>query len=141
MRATLESTRARVIAGGGSSDASIAAFAAYNITFEPDDEDRSISHEPNALVLLNPAFGCPSGQSSQGAPCAVMASWKVTKRGQPTILFYGTEDPLQDGGRDVTRQLIAAGTRAEFYNGQGPTARLLESLPRFAMARTRPSTD
>jgi acetyl esterase len=83
----------RVIAGGGSSGASIAAFAAYNTTFAPDDEDRSISPEPNALVLLIPAFGCPPGESSQGAPCAVMASWKVTKGGPPAILFYGTEDP------------------------------------------------
>jgi acetyl esterase len=105
----------RVIAGGGSSGASIAAFAAYNTDFEPQDEDRSISPKPNALVLLNPAFGCPPGQSSQGAPCAVMASWKVSKAGPPTILFYGTEDPLQEGGRDFTRQLITAGTRTEFY--------------------------
>jgi len=29
--------RARIIAGGGSSGASIAAFAAYNTTFDPDD--------------------------------------------------------------------------------------------------------
>jgi acetyl esterase len=105
----------RLIAGGGSSGASVAAFAVYNTAFEPSDEDRSISSEPNALVLLNPAFGCPPGQSSQGAPCAVMQSWKVTKAGPPTILFYGTEDPLQGGGRDFTRQLIAAGTRVEFY--------------------------
>ncbi|HXG35232.1 MAG TPA: alpha/beta hydrolase [Bryobacteraceae bacterium] len=109
----------RVIAGGGSSGASIAAFAAYNTTFESGDEDRSISHEPNALVLLNPAFGCPPGQYSPDAPCAVMANWKVTKRGPPTILFYGTEDPLQDGGRDFTRQLIAAGTLVEFYTAAG----------------------
>jgi acetyl esterase/lipase len=109
----------RLIAGGGSSGASIAAFAAYNTAFEPEDEDRSISHEPNALVLLNPAFGCPPGQSSQGAPCAVMESWKVTKAGPPTILFFGTEDPLQEGGRDFTRNLIAAGTRAEFYTAAG----------------------
>lgn len=105
----------QVIAGGGSSGASIAAFTAYNATLAPDDEDRSISPEPNALVLLNPAFGCPPGESSPGAPCAVMARWKVTKGGPPAILFYGTEDPLQDGGRDFARQLVAAGTRAEFY--------------------------
>ncbi len=109
----------RVIAGGGSSGASIAAFTVYNTAFEPDDEDRSISHEPDALVLLNPAFGCPPGQPSQGAPCAVMGSWKVTKRGPPTILFYGTEDPLQEGGRDFSRQLAAAGTRAELYTARG----------------------
>jgi acetyl esterase len=109
----------RVIAGGGSSGASMAAFTAYNTAFEPDDDDRSISSEPNALVLLNPAFGCPPGQSSEGAPCAVMASWEVTKGGPPAILVYGTEDPLQDAGRDFARQLIAAGTRAEFYTAAG----------------------
>src|ERR1041384_6649081 len=47
----------RVLAGGGSSGGSIAAFAAYNTTFEPDEEDSSISSKPNALVLINPAFG------------------------------------------------------------------------------------
>ncbi len=109
----------RVIAGGGSSGASIAAFSTYNTAFEPKDEDRSISAGPNALVLLNPAFGCPPGQSPQDAPCTVMASWKVTKGGPPAILFYGTEDPLQEGGRDFTRQLISARTRAEFYTAAG----------------------
>ena len=48
-----------------------------------------------------------------------MTSWKVTHRGPPTILFYGTEDPLQEGGRNFTRQLIAAGTRTEFYTATG----------------------
>ena len=108
----------RLIAGGGSSGASIAAFAAYNTAFEPQDEDRSVSAAPNALVLLNPAFGCPPGQSSPGAPCAVMESWKVTQAGPPTILFYGTKDPLQGGGRDFTQRLIAYGTRAEFYTAE-----------------------
>ena len=101
------------------SGASIAAFTAYDTAFEPDDEDRSISAEPNALVLLNPAFDCPPGESSQSAPCAVMAKWKVTTGGPPAILFYGTEDPLQDAGRDFVRQLTAAGTRAEFYTAAG----------------------
>lgn len=104
----------RVIAGGGSSGATMAAFAAYNSRFEPDDEDRSISSKPNALVLLNPAFGCPPGQPEQ-AICGVLASWKVTKGGPPAVLFYGTEDPLQDAGREFARQLLATGTRAEFY--------------------------
>jgi acetyl esterase/lipase len=52
-------------------------------------------------------------------PALLMASWKVAKRGPPTILFYGTEDPLQGGGRDFTRQLITARTRAEFYTAAG----------------------
>lgn len=110
----------RLIAGGGSSVASIATCAAYNATLEPDDEDRSISAVPNALVLLNLAFGCPPGQSSEGAPCSVMESWKVTRGGPPAILFYGTEDTLhQGGGREFARHSVAAGTRAEFYTAAG----------------------
>src|SRR5260370_38377576 len=46
---------------------------------------------------------------------AFITSWKVTKGGPPAILFFGTEDPLQEKARDFARQLIAAGTRAEFY--------------------------
>ena len=119
----------RVIAGGGSSGASIAAFAAYNTAFDPDDEDRSVLPAPDALVLINPAFGCPPGQSAQGAPCSVMTSWKVGKGGPAAILFYGTEDPLRDGGREFARQLAAAGTRVEFYTAAGQQHAFFNRFP------------
>ncbi len=117
----------RVIAGGGSSGASIAAFAAYNTTFEPDGEDGSISCKPDALVLVNPAFGFPDrsrltpeqAQAAEGPLGAFIASWKVTAGGPPAILFFGTEDPLQEKARVFARQLIGAGTRAEFYTADG----------------------
>jgi len=77
--------RGRVIAGGGSSGATIAAFAAYNATFEPDGEDDSISCKPDALVLINPAFGFPDGgltpeqaAAAKGPIGAFITSWKVT---------------------------------------------------------------
>jgi len=108
-----------VIAGGGSSGASVAAFTAYNTSFESDDEDRTVSSQPDALVLLNPAFGCPPGEFSESAPCAVMANWKVTERGPPTILIYGTEDNLRGAGLDFARQLNVVGTRAEYYTAAG----------------------
>lgn len=119
--------RTRVIAGGGSSGASIAAFAAYNTTFEPDDEDASVSSKPDALVLVNPAFGFPDRSrltpeqvaAADGPLGAFITSWKVTKGGPRAILFFGTEDPLQEKARDFARQLIAVGTRAEFYTAEG----------------------
>src|SRR5579864_5265184 len=58
-----------------------------------------------------------------------MASWKVTKGGPPAILFYGTEDPLQEGGRDFARQLIAVGTRAEFYTAAGQQHAFFNRFP------------
>jgi acetyl esterase len=120
--------RSRVIAGGGSSGASIAAFAAYNTTFEPDGEDNSIPCKPDALVLINPAFGFSDDrtrltpeqrQAAEGPLGALIASWKVTRGGPPAILFFGTEDPLQEKARDFAKQLIVAGTRAEFYTAAG----------------------
>lgn len=119
--------RSRVIAGGGSSGASIAAFAAYNTTFEPDGEDGSISCKPDALVLVNPAFGFPDrsrltpeqAQAAEGPLGAFITSWKVTAGGPPAILIFGTEDPLQEKARDFARQLIGVGTRADFYTAEG----------------------
>lgn len=118
--------RTRVIAGGGSSGATIAAFAAYNTTYKPDDEDASVSSEPDALVLINPAFGFPDrgltteqSAAAKGPIGAFITSWRVTKGGPPAILFFGTEDPLQEKARDFARQLMAAGTHAEFYIAEG----------------------
>jgi acetyl esterase/lipase len=128
----------RLIAGGGSSGGSIAAFAAYNNTFAPDDEDSSISSRPDALVLINPAFGFPDDRSrltpeqrqAAGGPLGTfIASWKVVKGGPPAILFFGTEDQFQDKARDFARQLIAVGTRAEFYLAAGQQHAFFNRFP------------
>jgi acetyl esterase/lipase len=119
--------RSRVIAGGGSSGATIAAFAAYNTTFAPDDEDVSISTRPDALVLINPAFGFPArmtaeqAAAAQGPIGAFITSWNVTRGGPPAILFFGTEDTLQEKALDFARQLNTAGTHAEFYTAEAQT--------------------
>ncbi len=84
----------RIIAGGGSSGATIAAFAAYNLTPE-------------------------QATAAKGPIGAFISSWKVTKGGPPAILFFGAEDSLQEKARDFARQLIGVGTRAEFYTAEG----------------------
>jgi len=65
-RASLESTMRRLIAAAGSSGASIAAFAAYNTDFEPEDEDRHLTRTQRPGALLNPAFGCPPPSNLTG---------------------------------------------------------------------------
>jgi acetyl esterase/lipase len=118
--------RTRVIAGGGSAGATIAAFAAYSSAFEPEDEDASEPCKPDALVLINPAFDFPDrgltpeqAEAAKSAVGAFIKSWKITKGGPPAILFFGTEDLLQEKAREFARQLTAAGTRAEFYIAEG----------------------
>ena len=79
------------------------------------------------MVLVNPAFGFPDRSrltpeqvaAAEGPLGAFIASWKVTKGGPPAIVFFGTEDALQEKARDFGRQLTAAGTRAEFYTAEG----------------------
>jgi acetyl esterase len=117
----------RIAAGGGSSGATIAAFAAYNTTVQPEDERGAISCRPDALLLINPALGFGSSgkltpeqkQAALGPLGAFIADWKVVGGGPPAILFFGTEDPLQDKAREFARQLIGAGARAEFFTAAG----------------------
>ncbi len=116
----------RVIAGGGSAGGTIAAFTAHNTTFEPDGEDMSVSSKPDALVLYNPALGFsktapvpPEKQAQVKALGPFIRKWKVTAGGPPAILFFGTDDALQAGGREFTEALKAAGTRAELYTAAG----------------------
>jgi acetyl esterase len=115
----------RVIAGGGSAGGTIAAFAAYNTTFEPDGEEMSVSSKPDALVLYNPALGFPDKSGTQteekqrGALGAFIANWRISKGGPPAVLFFGTEDMLLEKARDFARQLVDAGIRAELYTASG----------------------
>src|SRR5260370_41183582 len=46
---------------------------------------------------------------------AFLPAGKGVKGGPPAILFFGTEDYLLEGARIFTRQMIAAGNRAELY--------------------------
>ena len=71
----------RIIAGGGSSGGSVAAFAAYNTSIEPDGEDTSVTCKPDALVLYNPAFGfgdparlTPEQRQAAQSPLGVLIS-------------------------------------------------------------------
>jgi acetyl esterase/lipase len=128
----------RVIAGGGSSGGTIAAFAAYNNTYQPDDEDNYISSRPDALVLINPAFGFSDDrsrltpeqrQAAEGPLGALIASWKVITGGPPAVLFFGTEDPFQDKAREFAKQLIAVGNGVEFYTAAGQEHAFFNRFP------------
>jgi acetyl esterase/lipase len=117
----------RIVAGGGSAGGTCAAFAAFNTTYEPGGEDRSISSTPDALVLYNPALGFPAdttGYSEQQmervkALGAFLTAWRVTPGGPPAILFFGTKDSLAERARVFAQDMIAAGNRAEFYTAAG----------------------
>ena len=115
----------QVLAGGGSAGGTDATFTAYNTTYEPEGEDKSVSSKPNALVLYNPAIGTDEymlpdrPKEEQATMRAFLSAWKVTKDGPPAILFFGTDDALLAPARAFVKQMIAVGNRVELYTAEG----------------------
>ena len=111
----------RIVASGGSAGGTCAALAGLSDSFEPAGEDMSVSSKPNAMVLYNPALAVP-GTTTKPEETDVLTSWKVSKHSPPMIFFFGTNDNLLPGSREVAKQAAALGARAELYTAPGPTS-------------------
>lgn len=88
----------KLIAGGGSAGAHVAAAAATVPGFDEAGEDYSVSAIPGALVLFNPVFD--NGPGGYGHD-RVKDRWQefspmhnIAEGVPPSIVFVGTEDPL-----------------------------------------------
>jgi len=108
----------RIVASGGSAGGTCAALAGLSDSFEPAGEDMSVSSKPNAMVLYNPALAVP-GTTTKPEETDVLTSWKVSKHSPPMIFFFGTNDNLLPGSREVAKQAAALGARAELYTAPG----------------------
>jgi len=88
----------RIAAGGGSAGGHVAACTAAISGFEAEDEDLSISSEPNALVLFNPVIdttptGWLPGSKVLGARAEELSPVHHVAPGlPPCIVFHGTAD-------------------------------------------------
>jgi acetyl esterase/lipase len=109
---------ARIVGSGGSAGGTCAAFTALSASFEPAGEDTSVSSRPNALVLYNPALAVPSGKSGDTSN-EFLSSWKLKKGDPPMIFFFGSDDKLLDGSREVARLSAKLGNRVELYTAPG----------------------
>ena len=109
----------RIVASGGSAGGTSAALTALSASYEPADEDVSISSKPNALVLYNPALLVPQTGTPATPQDEVLTAWKIGKNLPPMIFFFGTEDNLLAGSRAVAKQAVEAGNRAVIYTAAG----------------------
>ncbi len=85
----------RIAAGGGSAGGQMAASLAMTTGFDDPEDDLTISAEPQALVLFNPALDVnllDGLEAFQGRAEEASPIYQVRPGLPPTIIFQGTED-------------------------------------------------
>lgn len=112
---------ARVVAGGGSAGAHVAAATGTLTSFDEPDENLSVSSRPNALVLFNPVYD--NGPGGYGHS-RVSAYWEdfsplhnIDSQTPPTIVFLGTDDHLIPvaTARNFQSLMQAEGIRSDLH--------------------------
>lgn len=86
----------KIVAAGGSAGGQLAAACALTNGFEEENEDLSISAEPNALILFNPVIdNGPGGYGYERIGekyCKFSPLHNLDKDAPPTLIFQGTND-------------------------------------------------
>lgn len=127
----------RIVAGGGSAGGHVAACTGVIEGWEEPGEATEISSAPNAMVLFNPAVTLapfdgqeplPEDRTERDGsleirmgtdPKNLSPAHHVRSDLSPTIMFFGTEDFLLDGGKFFHKQMIEAGNRCEMKLYEG----------------------
>lgn len=115
----------QLIASGGSAGGQLAAATAVIEGFNEADEDLSTSCVPNALVLFNPVFdNGPGGYGYERIGQQYKDFSPLHNLGgemPPTIVFFGTEDPLVpvETARYFKTVMERTGSRCDLYLYEG----------------------
>jgi acetyl esterase len=112
----------RIVASGGSAGGHIAACTFTVPGFEAASEDTSVSSRPNLLVLFNPVLNCvPIGERFGMGEMArrISPNHHLSKDIPATIIFFGTEDRLNEGGKEFMCEAEKLGLCAQMYMAPG----------------------
>ncbi|MBI5773267.1 MAG: alpha/beta hydrolase [Verrucomicrobia bacterium] len=109
----------KVIASGGSAGGHLAAATALVEDFNAKEDNLSVSCQPSALVLFNPALNFPDfpTKDAEGKPIG-KKFWPTPflKKGTPpAIIFFGTADRMLSQGEEFLAKSKELGNRAELY--------------------------
>jgi acetyl esterase/lipase len=115
----------RIVAAGGSAGGHIAACTALTPGLEADGEDMKISSKPNAMVLFNPVLRMDLPQllgfvgRDESLAKAISPTLYLTKDTPPTLLLYGSADPLAAQGEEFMKKSKGLGHQAEMFTAEG----------------------
>ena len=117
----------RIAAGGGSAGGHVAATTGIcDGMDDPAENDSKVSSKANALLLFNPVYdNGPDGYGHDRVKTwfpAISPAHNITKDDPPTIVFFGSEDPLVpvSTAKKFDSDLRAVGVKSEvwIYEGQ-----------------------
>jgi acetyl esterase/lipase len=89
----------RIVAGGSSAGAQLAAACGTGTTIEDDSDDKTVSPRPNALILFNPVF-------NNGPPSDFGRSFGYERVKD----FYGEFSPMHNIDRETPPTCVLSGT-------------------------------
>ncbi len=113
------------IAVAGASDGGHAAACAFTTTnFESSGEDHSISSKPNLLILFNPLLNLWTSDmikriGSSATAKSLSPLLHLTADMPPTLLMYGSLDPLLPQGKEYITRAKEFGFPAELFTANG----------------------
>lgn len=111
----------KVIVAGGSWGGMVALQTALVPGFDAPDDDRSISCEPNALVLFNPTVH-PRADVANAAGETIaekISPARFQKANMPpAIFFYGTADNLFEAGTKFVAKSKELGNRCVYFTAE-----------------------
>lgn len=115
----------RLVAGGGSAGAQVAAATATVPGLNEDGEDCTTSARPDALILFNPVFdNGPGGYGHE----RVQDRWQqfspmhnIAKGVPPAIIILGDQDELipVSTAQEFKKRMTAAGARCDLWTYAG----------------------
>ncbi len=112
----------RIVASGGSAGGHIAACTG---TTPDPDANAAVSSRPNAMVLFNPVLAIQGERILQIAGIdaeagkTISPTAHVTEKTPPTLILFGTEDPLMQQAQPFLNAAKAHGVRAELFTAEG----------------------
>ncbi len=115
----------RIAASGGSSGGHMAACAYTTKGLEAREEDLTVLSKPDLLVLFNPVLDLSVPMYSKyvkdmPVPVEMISpNLNLAEKTPPTILFYGTKDPLLAQGKAYLNQARQLGFEASLYTADG----------------------
>lgn len=115
----------RIVASGGSAGGHMAACTATTEGLEAAGEDTSVSSRPNALILFNPPLDVVHPRiigrlgGDEVLARTISPYHNLKEGGPPTLILFGTADPLIAQVPPYIERARSLGHRVELYTAEG----------------------